>query len=171
MTRFSKLIYLFLFIFIKFHASKLFYFNSICLMRIENPKKIGYYSFIEYWNKHVTIRPFYAKFLLSTWMFYSWVPGFATDCPCSFWWINHLPSICLSTFWKSRFKQQLVCKFDIAENIFCIVFDYAYTYVFTYLSLHLTIFNNDWCIICLIFTSQIVQLYLCPCTSFSNDIV
>ena len=27
-------------------------------------------------------------------------------------WINHLPPLCLSTFWKSTFKQQLGCRFD-----------------------------------------------------------
>ena len=28
-------------------------------------------------------------------------------------WINHLPPACWSTFWKSNFKQQLGCRFDI----------------------------------------------------------
>ena len=28
-------------------------------------------------------------------------------------WINHLPPVCWSTFWKSTFKQQLGCRFDI----------------------------------------------------------
>ena len=32
-------------------------------------------------------------------------------------WINHLPPACLSTFWKSIFKQQLGCRFDIMDNI------------------------------------------------------
>ena len=31
-------------------------------------------------------------------------------------WINHLPSACWSTFWKSNFKQQLGCRFDIMDN-------------------------------------------------------
>ena len=31
-------------------------------------------------------------------------------------WINHLPPACWSTFWKSNFKQQLGCRFDIMDN-------------------------------------------------------
>ena len=30
--------------------------------------------------------------------------------------INHLPLACWSTFWKSNFKQQLGCRFDIIDN-------------------------------------------------------
>ena len=32
-------------------------------------------------------------------------------------WINHLPPACWSTVWKSNFKQQLGCRFDIMDNI------------------------------------------------------
>ena len=32
-------------------------------------------------------------------------------------WINHLPPACWSTFWKSTFKQQLCCRFDIIDSI------------------------------------------------------
>ena len=32
-------------------------------------------------------------------------------------WINHLPPACWSTFWKSTFKQQLGCRFDIMDSI------------------------------------------------------
>ena len=31
-------------------------------------------------------------------------------------WINHLPPACWSTFWKSNFKQQLGCRFDMMDN-------------------------------------------------------
>ena len=31
-------------------------------------------------------------------------------------WINHLPPARWSTFWKSNFKQQLGCRFDIMDN-------------------------------------------------------
>ena len=36
-------------------------------------------------------------------------------------WINHLPPACWSTFWKSNFKQQLGCRFEITDNesFFC----------------------------------------------------
>ena len=30
-------------------------------------------------------------------------------------WINHLPPVCWSTFWKSTFEQQLDCRFDIMD--------------------------------------------------------
>ena len=45
--------------------------------------------------------------------------------------INHLPPACWSTFWKSIFKQQLGCRFDIMDSIssfFCIL-TYAVIYV------------------------------------------
>ena len=39
-------------------------------------------------------------------------------------WINHLPLVCWSTFWKSTFKQLLGCGFDIMDyksSFFCIL--------------------------------------------------
>ena len=46
-------------------------------------------------------------------------------------WINHLPPACLSTFWKSSFKQQLGCRFDIMDNesYFFVFLTYAIIYV------------------------------------------
>ena len=46
-------------------------------------------------------------------------------------WNNHLPPACWSTFWKSNFKQQLGCRFDIMDNIsyFLCVLTYATIYV------------------------------------------
>ena len=40
-------------------------------------------------------------------------------------WINHLPPACWSTFWKSIFKLQLGCRFDILDSIssFFLYFD------------------------------------------------
>ena len=37
-------------------------------------------------------------------------------------WINHLPPACWSTFWKSTFKQQLGCRFDIMNSMFYFFF-------------------------------------------------
>ena len=55
----------------------------------------------------------------STRKFCRGVSDFATDCPCMrrgfVAWINHLPPVCWSTFWKSTFKQQLGCGFDIMD--------------------------------------------------------
>ena len=48
-------------------------------------------------------------------------------------WINHLPPASWSTFWKSTFKQQLGCRFDIMDSVssfFCIL-TYAIVYLDT----------------------------------------
>ena len=58
---------------------------------------------------------------------------------CLVSWINHLPPACWSTFWKSTFKQQLGCRFDITYSIssfFCIL-----TYAIAYVLIHHTIFR------------------------------
>ena len=45
-------------------------------------------------------------------------------------WINHLPLACWSTFWKSIFKQQLGCRFDIMDSISSFfIMTYASIYV------------------------------------------
>ena len=62
--------------------------------------------------------PLYVTSSYSTWIFCRGVSGFAN------WlslrrlvsWINHLLPACWSTFWKSNFKQQLGCRFDIMDN-------------------------------------------------------
>ena len=46
-------------------------------------------------------------------------------------WINHLPPACWSTLWKSNFKQQLGCRFDIMDNI-------TYLYVFWHMQLYMS---------------------------------
>ena len=46
-------------------------------------------------------------------------------------WINHLPPACWSTFWKSEFKQQLGCRFDIMDNI-------SYFFVFWHMQLYMS---------------------------------
>ena len=46
-------------------------------------------------------------------------------------WINHLPPACWSTFWKSNFKQQLDCRFDIMDNE-------SYFFVFWHMQLYMS---------------------------------
>ena len=46
-------------------------------------------------------------------------------------WINHLPPACWSTFWKSNFKQQLCCRFDIMDNE-------SYFFVFLHMQLYMS---------------------------------
>ena len=50
------------------------------------------------------------------------------------WWINHLPAACWSTFWKSIFKHQLGCKFDILDSLYSFfsILTYAILYVLIY---------------------------------------
>ena len=66
------------------------------------------------WN--VAIRLLYVKFVYSIRIFYfgvcNWMP-----LRCLVPSIIYLPSVCWSTFGKSTFKQQLICKFNIAENV------------------------------------------------------
>ena len=40
---------------------------------------------LEYWIEHVTFRLLYVMFTFPTRIFYSGVPGFATDCPSVVW--------------------------------------------------------------------------------------
>ena len=46
-------------------------------------------------------------------------------------WINHVPLACWSTFWKSNFKQQLGCRFDIMDNE-------SYFFVFWHMQLYMS---------------------------------
>ena len=46
-------------------------------------------------------------------------------------WINHLPPAGWSTFWKSNFKQQLGCRFDIIDNE-------SYLFVFWHMQLYMS---------------------------------
>ena len=81
----------------------------------------------EYRIQHDAIGPFYVTSSYSTWIFCMGVSGFATL--VSLWrlvsWINHLPPACWSTIWKSIFKQQSDCRFDIMDSIssFFLYFD------------------------------------------------
>ena len=73
----------------------------------------------EYRFQHGAIGPIYVTSRYSTRIFCRGVSRFATDCPCGVWCrglTNHLHPACWSTFWKSIFKQQLGCKFDIMDS-------------------------------------------------------
>ena len=86
--------------------------------------------------------------------FLPWLESFTLMKLCnwlSFWrlvsWINPLPPVCWSTSWKSTYKQQLGCRFDIMDNISslflyfdicnCICLDTSYLF-----RLHLYFLNN-----------------------------
>ena len=45
-------------------------------------------------------------------------------------WINHLPLVYLSTFWKSTFKQQFGCRFDMMDCISQFLFNLIYEIIF-----------------------------------------
>ena len=102
----------------------------------------------------------------TTWIFCRGVSGFRTDCPCGVWCrglINHLPPVRWSTFWKSTFKQQLGCWFDIADSIyfFCIL-----TYAIIYVLIHHIIFR-----LYLYFLNIVPYFLSTPVLTFSIDVV
>ena len=55
----------------------------------------------EYWIEHVTFGLLYVMLGFPTRIFYKGVLGFTKDCRCLVPWINQLPLVCWSTFWKS----------------------------------------------------------------------
>ena len=67
-------------------------------------------------------------------------PLWGSTCPCK--------SV---HFWKPRFKLELVCELDIAENVFPLFCFHFYIYTFTYIILHQYLI-----FVCLIFTPQIL---------------
>ena len=87
----------------------------------------------EYRIQHGANEPLYVTSSYSTWIFCRGVSGFATDCPCGVWCrvSTHLPPACWSTFWKSNFKQQLGCRFDIMDNK-------SYFFVFWHMQLYVS---------------------------------
>ena len=86
----------------------------------------------EYRIQHGANGPLYVTSSYATLILCRGVSGFATDCPCGVrWWINHLPPACWSTFWKSNFKQQLRCRFDIMDIE-------SYFFVFWHLQLYMS---------------------------------
>ena len=94
----------------------------------------------EYQIQHGANGLLYVVSSYSTWIF---CRGFRLCNWLSLWrllsWINHLPPACASTFWKSNFKQQLGCRFDIMDNksyFFCVL-----TYAIIYVLIHQIIFR------------------------------
>ena len=74
----------------------------------------------EYRIQHGAIGPLYVTSNYSTLQLCNWL-----SLRCLVSWINHLPRACWSTFWKSIFKHQLGCRFDILGSIssFFLYFD------------------------------------------------
>ena len=85
----------------------------------------------EYWIQHGAIRPLYVTSTYSTWIFCRGVLGFANDCPCGIWCCGL--TTCLlrvdPPFWKSTFKQQLGCRFDIIDSTSSIFFVFLLSHV------------------------------------------
>ena len=64
-------------------------------------------------------------------------------------------------FWRSNFKQKLICKCHIAENFVFIVLNSVYTCLFAYIHTYVLISRNTLIsspFFCLIFTSQLMIL-------------
>ena len=69
-----------------------------------------------------------------------------------------------SLFQKYSFKQQLVSKLDVAQNVFSLFFGSVSTYLYLHIYLHLVIY---WiCLFCLMFMS-ILCLLFCPTPLYS----
>ena len=100
----------------------------------------------EYRLQHGVIGPLYVTSSYSTWIFCRGGGGGGGFRLCNWLslrrlvsWINHLPPACWSSFWKSTFKQQLGCRFDIMDSVssfFCIL-----TYAIIYVLIHHIIFR------------------------------
>ena len=100
----------------------------------------------EYRIQHGAIGLIYVTSSYWTWIFCRGVSGFATDCPCDVWCrglTTCLPA-CWSTFWKSIFKQQLGCGFDILNSIssFFFVFWHMQLYMSWYIIYFGSIFTS-----------------------------
>ena len=127
---------------------------TLCILRSAIPHLPGCFLPLDLLSEnriqHGTIGPFYVQSSYSTKVFYRII--FRLCAWLSSWrllsWINHLPPVCLSTFWKSTFKQQLGCRFDImhCKSLFYLLFLYfdksnwmclITSYDFSALSLHL----------------------------------
>ena len=48
-------------------------------------------------------------------------------------WINHLHLVCYSTFWVYSFKRQLLCKFDLVDDVFRQFCFCVYIYICIYI--------------------------------------
>ena len=90
----------------------------------------------EYWIEHITFRLLCAMFIFSTSIFYTGVP-ICNWMPlqCLVPWINHLPPVCWSTFWKSSLKWWCVCKFGTMENNFFYCFSFITCCIYLYILL------------------------------------
>ena len=70
-------------------------------------------------------------------------------------WINHLPPACWSTFWKSNFKQQSGCRFDIMDNE-------SYFFVFWHMHLYMSWYIRSFFGFTFL---NILYFFKCSCTN------
>ena len=119
----------------------------------------------EYRIQHGAIGHLYVTSSYPSWIFCRGVAGFATECPCGVW-CRGLTTYLLHVgpFWKSTFKQQLGCRFDMMDSL-------SPFFVLWHMQLYMS-----WYIISFfgfIFISQILFLiFSCtPVLTFSIDVV
>ena len=81
----------------------------------------------------VLMDPFFVTSSYSTWIFCRGVFKLCNwlSLRCLVSWINHLLPACWSIFWKSNFKKQLGCRFDIMDNE-------SYFFVFWHMQLYMS---------------------------------
>ena len=100
-----------------------FFFNKCTPSWMFPPMNIPF----EYWIGHVAFGPLYVMSRVSTRIFYSGVSAFVADCFSGV--CCRILTICLlyirPLLWNPVCNDSGVCKFDIMENNFYIVFDYV----------------------------------------------
>ena len=99
----------------------------------------------EYRIQYGAIGPLYVTSSYSTWIFCRGVSGFAADCHCSVWCFGLTTCLlCVGPpFWKSTFKQQLGCRFDIMDSIFSFhlffdIYNYMSWYIISFFGFFFT---------------------------------
>ena len=89
--------------------------------------------------------------------------GSLCDIPYACLLINHLPPACWSTSWKSTFKQQSCCRFDIMDSISYFV---ILTYAIVHVLIHHIIFR-----LYLYFLNDVFYISSSPVLTFSIDVI
>ena len=129
----------------------------------------------EYRIQHSANGRLYVTSSYSTWIFCRGVSGFVIDCPCGVW-CRGLTTCLLHvgpTFWKSNFKQQLGCRFDIMnyESYFFVFWHMQLIYMSWYIRsfFGFTILNILFFSSTLVLTSSIDVVFILSILTFYSE--
>ena len=101
---------------------------------------------IKFWIEHVTIGFLYVRLIVLTMLFYSGVPGFATDCNCGVWCCGLTTCLLYLSplFWKLVLNDSWFVSLTWGGthifSLFLIVFMHKYLHRFQHLSIWLYLF-------------------------------